>query len=279
MKNILFSSLIACILAGCPQNSVRMISESREQLDVQYTTQADGTGTTLAIFHPQRPSHSSVVVFFHGGGWLSGDKADLYDFARRLSDNGLIVVIPNYRLAPGSQFPAQIHDAASAVMWTQDHAREWGASENCLFVGGHSAGAHLASLLVTSSSYLPSPPGAIAGVIGVSGVYRIVPQEGGATREFISSVFGNDESAWRRASPIELLPLSSKLRLPPFALLWMQEEHPLTVKESEQFARRLQQQGQLVMTRPLPGSEHTAGLDAISPPLLEALSHACKESN
>jgi acetyl esterase/lipase len=274
MKNVLLIPSLAFLLAACSYGSFDANRHPQAQLDIPYTTKVNGASESLSVFLPNHPNAAPILVFFHGGGWRSGDKADLYEFARGLAEAGVITVIPNYRLAPENPYPAQIQDAVDAVKWTQNHAAEWQANRQCLFVGGHSAGAHLASLLVLDSknySSVQQSPYPIAGVIGVSGVYRIAPQEGGATRAFIRSVFGSDEAIWHQASPIELLPPSDNTPLPPFALLWMQEEHPLAAKESEQFTQALQQQGQSVIARTLPGSDHTAGINAISSSLLNTL--------
>jgi arylformamidase len=236
---------------------------------------------SLALFLPARTRRASTLVFFHGGGWRSGDKAELYDFARRLSASGVVVVLPNYRLAPEHPFPAQIADVAAAVAWTRDRIAAWRADPGCLFLGGHSAGAHLAALFAVSPDLGGSrsdPAIALAGVVGVSGVYRIATQEGGATRTFIASVFGEDEELWHRASPIALLPPASDRRLPPFALLWTQGEHPLAVQESERFAAALRAAGQPLTTHALPGTDHRTGLDAVSADLLHSLSsRACSQ--
>jgi acetyl esterase/lipase len=109
-------------------------------------------------------------------------------------------------------------------------------------------------------------------------VYRIATQEGGASAEFIGSVFGDDAQRWHEASPIEHVPDVSTRRLAPTALVWMRSEHPLAVKESEQFVQRLQQRGQRVITRALDGSDHAGGIAAVTPELLQALDANCGQA-
>jgi acetyl esterase/lipase len=242
---------------------------------VAYAGAARGGRGTLSVFFPTRREGAPVLLFLHGGAWRAGDKADLYAVARDLADAGVIVVVPNYRLAPGSRFPAQIEDAAAALAWTQARLEQWNAESSCLFIGGHSAGAHLAALLQVAPPSLVASPPSVAGFIGVSGVYRIATQEGGASAAFVGSVFGHDTRRWHEASPVEHVPDSAKRRLAPTALVWMRSEHPLAVKESEQFAQRLQQRGQRVITRALEGSDHTGGIAAVTPALLQALDADC----
>ena len=63
-----------------------------------------------------------------------------------------MTVIPSYRLAPKNPHPAQIQDVAAAFAWTVRHIAEYGGDTNRIYVGGHSAGAHLAALLTLKSS-------------------------------------------------------------------------------------------------------------------------------
>jgi len=252
-----------------------LTARPEEVEDIQYLPQGTSPQTTLSAFLPARTTGAPILTFFHGGGWRSGDKSDLYDFARRLADEGVIVVLPNYRLAPASRHPAQAEDAAAAVAWVAARLSGWAADARCHFLGGHSAGGHLAALLATADEFLAArdlSPRAIAGVVGVSGVYRIAPQEGGATREFVASVFGDEEAVWQAASPTRRL--SSRApgaALPPFALVWSESEHPLAVKESVEFARALRRSGGTALEERLSRGEHGAGLDQVSGRLLTEL--------
>src|SRR5947209_20023068 len=77
----------------------------------------DGSDLTLDIYRSPHDD-APVVIYVHGGGWRSGDKAD--DSARRiapLSARGITVVAVNYRLVPHARFPGQLHDLKAAVRW------------------------------------------------------------------------------------------------------------------------------------------------------------------
>lgn len=91
-----------------------------------------------------------VVVFLHGGAWVSGDKSFLSDrmpLVNTLLQNGYLVASVNYRLASESPWPAQINDAKSAIRFLRANAGKYGIDPDGIAVFGESAGAHLAMML------------------------------------------------------------------------------------------------------------------------------------
>lgn len=260
-------------LVGFVLGCAALFAQPRERLDVGYVQGEDAGLRTLSVFLPERIEGAPVLVFFHGGGWRTGDKEDLYELGRRWAAGGVVVVVPNYRLAPASLYPAHVRDAAAATAWAARQLGDWGADPRCLFLGGHSAGAHLAAVLATDeTAWGESERPEVAGVVAVSGVFRIAPQEGGATRAFIASVFGEDEAVWKAASPIERLKsLDPASGLPPFALVWSSGEDPLAVRESVEFARGLRETRREVRTVEVPSEDHEAGLAQVDARLLSDL--------
>ncbi|MEV6955903.1 alpha/beta hydrolase [Streptomyces sp. NPDC051183] len=87
-----------------------------------------------------------TVVFFHGGGWLTGD-LDTHDApCRRLChDLGAVVVAVDYRLAPEHPFPAGYEDCLAAARWVADHIGDYGDRPDRLALVGDSAGGNLAA--------------------------------------------------------------------------------------------------------------------------------------
>ena len=92
------------------------------------------------------PPHGPLLVFFHGGGWVSGD-LDSHDPACRFlaERSGVRVLSVDYRLAPEHPFPAAYDDALTAYRWVVEHAESLGADPRRLAVGGDSAGGTLAA--------------------------------------------------------------------------------------------------------------------------------------
>jgi len=118
-------------------------------LDVAY---GDGPMETLDIFPASRPN-APVVVFIHGGYWRSLDKADHSFVAPPLLDMGACVVVVNYALCPGTdKVPVTIPDialqCARSLAWVWRHIGAHGGNRQDITVIGHSAGGHLAAMLL-----------------------------------------------------------------------------------------------------------------------------------
>lgn len=94
------------------------------------------------------PPRPSVLVWYHGGGWVIGDLETADRVCRRLANRtGALVVSVDYRLAPEHPAPAAVDDAWDALCWTATHGSELGADCSRLGVGGDSAGGNLAALV------------------------------------------------------------------------------------------------------------------------------------
>ena len=119
-------------------------------------------------------------MLVHGGTWMVGDNrcCGLYSSVGEfLASQGIAAVLPNYRLAPGSEkHPKHIEDVARAFAWTRNHIGDYGGRPDQIVLVGHSAGGHLVSLLATDEKYLQAEGQRvpdIKGVVAVSGIYRI----------------------------------------------------------------------------------------------------------
>ena len=118
-------------------------------LDVAY---GDGPGETLDIFPASRPD-APVVVFIHGGYWRSLDKADHSFVAPPLLDMGACVVVVNYALCPGTEqqpvtVPGIALQCARSLAWVWRHIGAHGGNRDDISVIGHSAGGHLAAMML-----------------------------------------------------------------------------------------------------------------------------------
>lgn len=101
----------------------------------------------LDIFKPRVSEGKGlpIVVYFHGGGWISADKRIYDGICAVLSRYGFLMFNVNYRLAPGSRFPAQLQDAAQAIEWTHSNAVRYGGDPSKIVLAGDSAGAQIAA--------------------------------------------------------------------------------------------------------------------------------------
>lgn len=119
-----------------------------------------------------------VVVFFYGGSWRWGEKESYRFVADALTRQGVVVMIPDYRVYPQVQYPVFIEDSAAAMRWARDHAAEYGGDPQRLFIMGHSAGAYNAAMVALDERWLAKVGMTrrdIAGFIGISGPYDFLP--------------------------------------------------------------------------------------------------------
>lgn len=102
----------------------------------------------------------SLLVYFHGGGWVLGD-LDTHDALCRLlcSQAGVAVLNVGYRLAPEHPFPAAVDDAINAFRWAQANAERLGIDPTRIAVGGDSAGGNLATVVAQQTVTAQRNPG------------------------------------------------------------------------------------------------------------------------
>jgi len=175
----------------------------------------------LDLYLPRDLKDFPVLFFVHGGAWMHGDK-DFFGvysvFASAYARQGIGVVVINYRLSPAVAHPEHAKDVARAFAWTHNNIAKHGGRSDRVFLAGHSAGAHLVSLITTDPSYLKEHglnSKVIRGVIPISGPF-IIPDR------FLPQVFGNDSEVRKKASPITHV----RAGLPPFLVLCAENDFP-----------------------------------------------------
>ena len=137
---------------------------------------ADGKRGLLDVYAPQGIVNAPLIVFFYGGGWESGDRADYRFAAMALAKRGFVVVVPDYRVYPEVCFPDFLTDGAKAVRWARRNAEEFGADPGLVTLIGHSAGAYIAAMLALDRRWLDGKSQtALAGVVGLAGPYDFLP--------------------------------------------------------------------------------------------------------
>lgn len=162
----------------------------------------------LDVYTAEQPrADGRSVIFFYGGSWESGTKADYLFVGQALAARGITTIIPDYRLYPEVLYPTFIEDCAQATRWAADRV---GTSR--LFVAGHSAGAYNAMMLAADTPYLAGAGvdrAKLAGGIGIAGPYDFLPL---TSRRLIAIFAGPD----RR----ETMPVSyARAPLPPILLM------------------------------------------------------------
>lgn len=105
---------------------------------------------------PNAPDKVPLVIFVHGGGWLSNDKyADMgymKNTVSQLVQNGYAIASIDYRFSTQAVFPAQIQDCNQAMSFLVDNAKKYGFDTERIAVMGFSAGGHLAAMMGLSKN-------------------------------------------------------------------------------------------------------------------------------
>jgi arylformamidase len=160
----------------------------------------------MDVYLPPHPDKSPVIFMVHGGAWRTGDKA-----MGRVVDNkiahwlplGYIFVSVNYRLLPDADPLVQADDVRRALIFAQNHAPEWGGNPDAFMLMGHSAGAHLVSLInAAPRTALAMGARPWRGVVSLdTAAMDIVATMQAKHYRFYDKAFGDDPSFWRAASP------------------------------------------------------------------------------
>lgn len=206
---------------------------------------------SIVVFPAEKPS-GKVLLYFHGGGWTNGYKEWMAFMAPALNKLGITFASAGYRLAPQHPFPAGLDDCAAALAWLAGNVAQFGGDPGQIFVGGHSAGGHYASLLSVNESKRANPEQAalIRGCAPVSGVYYFGDDSGMAVRpRFLGAPeLGNDAFA----SPI----LQLDDRACPFLVSYGENDFPHLIRQAKDMVAKLEQKGLRVQTLVLPGCNH-----------------------
>ncbi len=227
MRRGLPQTLLALGLAACagvpaatlpetPNTTTSVVAPSTttsSAASVTTTTEPATTTSTLPreveaeVFDPPGPGPHPAVVMVHGGSWVAGSPASLDALARRLQDDGYLVVNTRYTLATLSRpsFPAALDDIACAVRFAATHPE----SDGTVALIGHSAGAHLAAVVaVTGDAYgggCPiEAPATATRFVGLAGPYDVT-RIGIIAVPFFGSRPEEAPDIWAAANPIGLV--------------------------------------------------------------------------
>jgi acetyl esterase/lipase len=222
--------VLAAALGAC-QSGIFALANAPTLFD-SYTGYADlaygkERRQRLDIYAPHNAEHLPVVIFWHGGTWMSGNKKNYRFVAAALVAHGFVAVVADYRLYPAVHFPAFCEDGAHALAWVEAHIGEYGGDPQRIVLMGHSAGAHIAAFVAYNHEFdrqAGADPRDIVGFVGLSGPYALVPD----SRE-LRAMFAPPytESDWQ---PVDFVDANS----PPTLLLHGVNDREVSARESVQ---------------------------------------------
>lgn len=274
---LLFSSLL---LFSCDKKDNEQftptVNNLRSTIKYKQINGVEPNLLSLDIYHnSDLDTQKSVIIYVHGGGWFIGDKRNKIENKISLFRSlNYILVSVNYRLSPFPyelnnsnriMYPTHNNDIADAIKWIYDNINQYGGNPNKIALLGHSAGAHLVSLLGTNSSFLENVGLNLSHIKGVAAIdtegYDVLLKIQNNNNLYINA-FGTDTNNNLQASPI--YNIENGISYPIFFVAKRGNEQRIAI--ANDFINSLQDNG--VTVSPIDGSlyDHKGINNAIGEP-------------
>lgn len=261
-----FALVLSLLLAGCSGAGVlnSLTSSSSYTLDAG-VAYGKLPRQKLDIYTPTAPKPAAgwpTVVFFYGGSWNSGSRADYQFVAEALAARGVLTLVADYRLYPEVRYPDFLTDSAQALAYGLDQVAGLGGDPKRVFVMGHSAGGYNAAMLALDARWLRAAghaPDELAGWIGLAGPYDFYPiKNPDAKPVFFHPDYPPDSQPIAFASPDA-----------PRSFLGAATDDDLVnpQRNTQQLARKLQAAGVPVTLKFYPRANHLTLIGALAWPL------------
>ena len=269
-------SLASSLRRGVPMGPVLLkplLARRRDVTRVRDLAYGDaGKRNQLDVYHHEsRPDGCPVLVYLHGGAWVSGKKDNqglpvVYHFASR----GWVCVSPNYRLSPDSTFPDAFVDVKRVIAWVREHAHEYGGDPNLLFMSGGSAGGHLTALAALTANDPAFQPGfeavdtTLTAAMPLYGDYDWLDTNGERasrhldrskffTEKIVKCSLDENRALWEQGSPLYHV----RPDAPPFFVFHGTNDSLLLVEDTRHFVDALRAVSrEPVAYAELPGGQH-----------------------
>lgn len=203
MNNIIKINLLVLLLA------ISLFSNDNIKT-IKNLKYASADKNKLDIYIPVNNLNKKVIFMVHGGGWRFGDKTSKNVVKNKVKYwvlKGYTFISTNYRLVPDVNVNEQTKDIAKALSFSQNYLKKYGIKSKDFIVMGHSAGAHLVSLLASNlnlASRFDVKPWAATISID-TGVFDVVELMNNRHLPLFDKAFGNDEKFWKLVSPYHQL--------------------------------------------------------------------------
>jgi acetyl esterase/lipase len=183
-----------------------------------------------------------VLVFIHGGNWVSGNKNTYRFFGKGMAHKGIVTVIINYRLSALTNYEGMAHDVAMAIQRVKQSCAQYGGDSSRIYVSGHSAGGHLAALIATDNHYFealkmknPLKGAILVDAFGLD-MYTYLSHSHDKKDALYYPTFSRDPEAWKLGSPINHLHKG----MPPFLVFLGGKTYPAIKAGTAEFMQALQ---------------------------------------
>lgn len=213
----------------------------------------------LDVFSPSDAGVAPIHVFIHGGAWRLLSKDTSSGPAPVFVERGGIYVALNFDNIPATTLAGMVEQCRSALLWVYRNAEKIGGDPNRITLSGHSSGAHLAGVMLTTDwSRYGVPKKLIQSAVLISGLCEL------------EAPMLSFRANYLRLSPAETYAFSpihfvSAVSCPVF-IAWGQDESPEFKRQSITFAQALQSAGRLQGSLELQGIDHLQAVLELNDP-------------
>lgn len=189
------------------------------------------------LFQPGRKV--PVLIWVHGGGWIKGTRAKVYNMPKFATERNWMLVSVDYRPVPKTNIDGQVRDVVRAINWVRSNIRKYGGNPRKIVIMGHSAGSHLVAMVGAKKL-----GGKLAGVIPNDvQAYDMVAYGGmrGSLPYVYAAAFGSNPANWIKWSPVTYV--RQNTGFPPFLIMHSGSNYERRRVLAQGFARELRRKG------------------------------------
>lgn len=272
LKKLVWIPIVSIVSACTPLgvvNGISRVHNVEERPDIAY---GELERQQLDLYLPKASERrinaqgqTPTILFFYGGSWNSGSRADYKFVGRRLANEGYVVGVADYRLYPEVRYPDFLQDSAGAVkkfieLIHSDELTQWNPEAKITLMG-HSAGAYNIAMLALDSRWLNEQgierSDVLKNWIGMAGPYDLYP----IVLEDVRPVFFYPDYP-PQSNPIEFIKQSEI----PVLLLAPEDDDLIdTQRHTISFAEKLREAGKPVELYSIKGTSHTTLIGTLSP--------------
>ena len=236
--------------------SKEVVASTRNLIDVAY---GDDYFQKIDAFLPADDSLAGlpVFIFLHGGAWKHGFKEWMGFMAPPITDLPGIFISVNYRLTPAVRYPKPLEDTCDALAWVYRNIARYGGDPARLYIGGHSAGGHLAAMAALRKDYLTArglPKDVLKACFPLSAPsnLHLDKYEPDGRRGMVVRLLLEGEEDDRDASPIDHVAGNET----PFFVAWGSDDLVEIIDNSHEFVAALQAEAGIVESHEFAGYDH-----------------------
>lgn len=215
----------------------------------------------LDVFSAKKPN-APVHIYIHGGAWRGGEAHEYSFLAEPFLRNGVNVVVPDFAsvLQTNGDLMPLATQVLRSIAWVHKNAASFGGDPNKIYISGHSSGAHLAAVALTSpiKSGFSLPENVIKGAVLVSGLYDLKPARLSSRSAYVRFT---DESEHLLSPQRHLNNLVT-----PISLVHGVNESPEFVRQTKDFAAEVQRSGRSLKLISAEGYNHFEILETLANP-------------